>query len=48
MSDQEFIVFLWTLLWDDLADGDVPSQKDLDILLTELTKRKILDGEFPS
>jgi hypothetical protein len=48
MSDKEFIEFLWRLLWDDLSDGDTPSDSEMEILRVELTKREIIDGEFPS
>ncbi len=48
MTDKELIEFLWKLLWGDLSDGDTPSDDELNTLLTELTKRGILDGEFPS
>ena len=47
MTDHELIEFLWKLLWNDLSDGDVPSDDELYTLKTELTKRGILDGEFP-
>lgn len=48
MSDKEFIEFLWGLLWDDLSDGDTPSDAEQEILLKELTDRGILNGEFPA
>lgn len=48
MSDEELIKFLWKLLWDDLSDGDTPSDKEMETLRVELTKREIIDGEFPS
>lgn len=47
MNDQELIEFLWKLLWNDLSDGDVPSADEIYTLKEELTKRGILDGEFP-
>lgn len=47
MSDKEFIEFLWKLLWGDLSDGDMPSKEEIEILKKELTKREIIDGEFP-
>lgn len=48
MTDEEFIEFLWGLLWADLSDGDTPSKEEMEILKTELTKRMIIEGEFPS
>jgi hypothetical protein len=48
MSDKQLIEFLWKLLWADLSDGDMPSEDDLFTLKEELTKRGILEGEFPS
>jgi hypothetical protein len=48
LSDKELIKFLWELLWNDLSDGDTPSDTEMDILRVELTNRGILDGEFPS
>lgn len=48
MSDEDFIKFLWRLLWDDLSDGDTPTDMEWSTLLNELTLRGILDGEFPS
>ncbi len=41
MNDQELIEFLWKLLWNDLSDGDVPSDDQLYTLKEELTKRGI-------
>ena len=48
MNDPEFIEFLWRLLWNDLSDGDTPSQEEIKVLKIELTKRGIIDGEFPA
>jgi len=41
MTDKEFIEYLWKLLWDDLSDGDTPSNEDWDILRKELSARNI-------
>lgn len=48
MNDEELIKFLWRLLWDDLSDGDTPSDEEMEILKVELTKRSIIEGEFPA
>lgn len=48
MNDKEFIEFLWNLLWADLSDGDTPSKEEIETLKVELTKREIIDGEFPA
>lgn len=48
MDDKQFIEFLWKLLWADLSDGDTPSKEEIEILKFELTKRMIIEGEFPS
>lgn len=47
MNDKELIKFLWELLWNDLSDGDTPSDEELETLVRELTKRGILDGALP-
>lgn len=48
MSDEEFIKFLWNLLWDDLSDGNTPSDGVFEVLRDELNKRGIIDGDFPA
>lgn len=47
MNDEEFIKFLWRLLWDDLSDGDTPSDEEFETLKIELNRRGIIDGDFP-
>ena len=47
MDDRDFIVFLWTLLWGDLSDGDMPTEAEMETLKFELNKREIIDGDFP-
>lgn len=46
MTDFELIDFLWRLLWNELSDGDTPSDEEMETLRVELTLRGILDGDF--
>jgi hypothetical protein len=46
MTDEEFIIYLWNLLWDDISDGDTPDEEDFEILRKELNNRGIIDGDF--
>ncbi len=48
---KEFIEFLWGLLWNDISDGDIPSNEEIQILKIELNRRDLLsntNGEFPA
>jgi len=48
MEDNELIEFMWKIIYDELSDGDMPSDKDIHTLVIELYRRDILDEpEFP-
>jgi hypothetical protein len=48
MNDQELILFLCKLLWDEVSDGDTPSKKDWDDISLELKIRGLNPEEiFP-
>lgn len=38
MTETEFILFLIGLLWNDLTDGDTPSEEDFDLIREQVTK----------
>jgi len=39
MSDIEFILFLIQLLWNEVTDGDTPTDDDFDVIRKELVER---------
>lgn len=39
MTDNELIQWLFDLLWDDLTDGNIPSDDELTVIKQELLKR---------
>ena len=39
MTDEQFANFLFYLLWDDLTDGNTPSDSDFSIIKQEFEKR---------
>lgn len=41
MTDIELIKYIWTLLANDITDGDVPDVKQLKLVKDEFAKRNI-------
>ena len=48
MTNEKFILFLCNILWEDLADGDIPSDEDWKTIRNELFERGLDPDEiFP-
>lgn len=41
MTDEQFMVYLFMLLWNDLTDGDTPDDSDFDTIKEEFENRDI-------
>ena len=46
MTDGEFILFLVGLLWNDISDGEMPTEAEFNIIRTELENRHIDPDEY--
>jgi len=46
MTDYELIQQLFNLLWEDLTDGDTPTDAELSEVRLELEKRGLNSGSY--